>query len=318
MKKIITIIICISAFKTAKAQLNLVPNSSFEDTLNCIESNYLMEDLIFNWFGGKGYYNSCRSFYFGVPANVTGHQYPRTGNGYCGIYTRGSGTGALRNYIQIKLSQPLLSNNKYLVEFYISLGDTMHANCNSIGAYLSPDSFLAPYNNFLIDQIPQIQNPIENDLSSKTDWTLVGDTFVATGVERWLTIGNFYNDSLSTIIPLDSVCAQPNPFACAAYFYIDDVSVTLIDETGINEQKQNEFSLFPNPNNGNFKLQYKGNLTKSIVLFITDVYGKLIDNIEILNSTTDYENASLNDGLYFYSLRQGFDEVGKGKIIVLK
>ncbi len=66
-----------------------------------------------------------------------------------------------------------------------------------------------------------MQNHEQNDLSSKTEWTLVCDTFVASGNERYITIGNFYIDSLSTFTPLDSVCSLPNPFNCASYYYID-------------------------------------------------------------------------------------------------
>jgi len=318
MKKIVLYFVLYLVVINAKAQVNLIPNYSFEDTINCNENNYSLEDLIFNWWGGKGYYNSCRANDFSIPGNISGHQQPRTGNAYCGVYTRANGTVPLRNYIQVKLNQPLHLNYKYKVEFYVSLGDTMHAYCNSIGAFFSPDSFLVTLNNFLIDQTPQIQNTAENILNNKIDWILICDSFVANGNEKWLTIGNFYNDSLSALLPLDSVCSLTIPYNCAAYYYIDDVSVTLIDETGIDEQNKNSFSLFPNPNSGTFRLQYKGIIVKPLILKITDVYGKLIDTKEIFNTNTDYENISLNNGLYFYTIWQGVVEVGRGKFLIVK
>jgi hypothetical protein len=76
--------------------------------------------------------------------------------------------------------------------------------------------------------------------------------------------------------------------------------------------------VFPNPNNGSFKLQYNGIINKKTMLYITDVYGKLIDTIEIVNTTTDYENAGLSNGLFFYTVKQGYEEVGRGKFLVLK
>lgn len=314
-KYLIVLFWAISIF-SSKAQVNLVPNASFQDEYTCNYSNLLLEDYIYNWYGGLGYFNPCINISsLGVPSNLCGNQWPRTGNAYCGIYTRAL-AGQLRQYIQVKLLDTLHTNNRYRVSFYVSLGDTMHANCNSIGAYFAPDSFFVS-NDGLIEQIPQVQNQEENQLSSKTEWTLVCDTFVASGNESYITIGNFYIDSLSTFTPLDSVCSQPNPFNCAAYYYIDDVSVTLIDETGLEEQKQNNSSLFPNPNDGCFKLQYKATLKKPITLNITDAFGELIDQIEIINSTTEYENTRLKNGLYFYTIRQGIEELGRGKFMII-
>ncbi|MFN4932047.1 MAG: T9SS type A sorting domain-containing protein [Bacteroidota bacterium] len=315
MKKLILILISFFTIKLGKAQPNLVPNPSFEDKFTCLNTTLLLEDYIYNWYGGRGYFNSCISIALGVPSNLIGNQYARTGNAYCGIYTRFK-LAPNRQYIQVKLIDTLQSNGKYRVAFYVSLGDTLHANCNSIGAYFSPDSFFVS-NDGLIEQIPQIQNSEENDLRSKTDWTLVCDTFIATGIERYLTIGNFYTDSLSIFTPLDSVCSIPGGFGCSAYYYIDDVSVTLIDETGLEEQKHIKFSLYPNPNNGYFSLQYDGTLMSTTILGVTDIYGNQLDQIEIINSTTEYATTRLTSGLYFYTIRQGSEELGRGKFMVI-
>lgn len=322
MKKIVLIVLLIFKINIGKTQPNLAPNPSFEDKFTCINTSLLLEDYIYFWYGGRGYFNTCFSSSSGadVPNNQFGNQMPMTGDAYCGIYTFSKSTSptfALRNYIQTKLDQDLLAGKKYRVAFYVSLGDTMHATNNTIGAYLAPDSLFTS-NNGVITNIPQIANDNNNDLSDKTNWTLVCDTFIATGNERWMTIGNFYTDSLSAITALDSVCAQPNAYACSAYYYIDDVSVMLIDETGYEEQKQNNFSLFPNPNSGIFKLQYNGIINKLLMLYITDVYGKLIDTKEIINITTDYKNTSLTNGLYFYTLRSNNEELNRGKFLIIK
>ena len=96
-------------------------------------------------------------------------------------------------------------------------------------------------------------------------------------------------------------------------------SIAFVVSTNLNEQFWgNNFSLSPNPNTGNFNLHYNGILNKATMLYITDVYGKIIDSKEILNTTTTYENTSLLSGLYFYSLRQGNEEVGRGKFVVVK
>ena len=323
MKKFIIInVIVLIIVNSVRSQPNLVPNPSFEDYFNLISppsSDYL-QDYIFNWYWGFGYFHINRpGIYYGVPSNEGGYQYPRTGSGYCGIFTYAKNSYPIRQYIQTQLTDTLKQGKKYKVSFYVSLADTMNANNNSIGAFFASDSTLV-YNTGggVFSITPQIKNQESNDLSSKINWTLVADTLIATGNEKWITIGNFLTDSLSSITALDSNCSLPFSVNCGAYYYIDDVSVTLIDETGIDELKKNEFSLFPNPNNGSFKLQYNGVIYKQMQFYITNVYGKLIDTKEILNTTTDYENTSLTNGLYFYSLRSNNEELQRGKFVVVK
>jgi hypothetical protein len=48
------------------------------------------------------------------------------------------------------------------------------------------------------------------------------------------------------------------------------------------------------------------------------VYGENIDSKEIESNSTNYENISLNNGVYFYNLRQGNEEIGRGKFVVVK
>jgi hypothetical protein len=317
MKKLILILLLNFIAKLGDAQINLVPNPSFENYFNLNPNSNGLQDFISDWNWGFGYFHTLRTNpSYSVPANEVGFQYPQTGNAYCGIYTYGKYSVPIRQYIQTRLLDTLIQGKKYRVAFYVSLSDSMHAFNNSIGANFTPDS-LYTLNNYVIDAIPQIINNVENDLNNKTQWTLVCDTFVASGAENWITIGNFLNDSLSLIIPLDSVCDQPFPFNCGAYYYIDDVSVTLIDETIIEEQKQNKFSLYPNPNIGCFRLQYKELLSMTNIFSITDIYGKQLDQIEIINSTTEYENTRLKNGLYFYTIRRGNEELGRGKFMVI-
>jgi hypothetical protein len=96
---------------------------------------------------------------------------------------------------------------------------------------------------------------------------------------------------------------------------IDSIGLEVL--TSLNEQTHNKFSLFPNPNNGNFRLQFKSVIDKPIKLSITDLYGTLIDELIITYEFTNYENINLKSGIYFYNLRQGIEEVGKGKIMVM-
>jgi hypothetical protein len=302
MKKIavfILLFLSVSFAKKLLGQPNLVPNHSFEDTIMPVQPPaFYLENFIHNWQGGHGYYRTTRIGNFSVPSNYLGYQYPKSGNAYCGITTRGNGTIPAREYIQTKLIQNLTLGIKYKVSFYVSLADTFNSYSNSIGAYFSADSFFVSMFG-LVEQIPQIQNSIHNDLGSKSNWTLVCDTFTAIGTERYITIGNFYTDSLCPLTHLTNICEQqPSSWGCGAYYYIDDVSVELVDETGIEEQKQNIYNLYPNPNNGNFALNCISNET--LLCEITDFTGRIIlsKSFKPINGSVSFNNLSISKGIY--------------------
>ena len=297
-----------------KAQQNLVPNPSFEDTLLISGQNFYLEHHITNWNGGRGYFNANQVGSFGsVPSNDVGYQYPRTGNAYCGIYTYAKYTSPIRQYIQTKLKQKLVYNKKYKVSFYVSLGDTMHAFCNIIGAYFTADSsdiFVGG----VLNQIPQIQNGLYNDLNDKNNWTLVSDTFVANGNESWITICNFYNDSISNPVALDSVCSMPNGWGCGAYYYIDDVSVELVDETGLSPSLlgRDGVGLFPNPNNGLFQLSCSSN--EKITCQLLSIAGQIIESREYkpIHNSVAFDYGNVGNGLYLLRV------ISNTEIITLK
>jgi hypothetical protein len=283
-------------------QTNLVPNPSFEDTISCNGSSYLIENYIKNWYGGRGYFRNCMESSLSVPANIFGHQNPRTGNAYCGIFTRGHGVTPLRNYIQTKLKQSLVNGKKYKVSYYVSLGDTLRSYTNIIGAYFSADSFFVSTSGWLVEHIPQIQNNILNNLGSKSDWSLVCDTFVAVGNEKYITIGNFYTDNLCPLTHLDSICVQqPSSWGCSAYYYIDDVSVELIDESGLSPTylpKGGAFKVVPNPSNGSFVIQcIENNLVTCSIQNLSgqEVY---IKTKQAQNLQVKIDDATLAKGIY--------------------
>jgi len=314
MKTLLAFVILTLNLGIIKAQINLVPNPSFEDTITCDTIGFL-EAEIFYWFGGLGYYNECKlpGTQRSVPTNELGSQHPKTGKAYCGIYTYIKNSFTIRQYIQIRLSEILQSDKKYFVTFYVSSSDIVHAKSNSIGAYLSPDSFFISSAFLgLIDVVPQVQNNPDNDLSDTSNWTLVSGSFIANGTERYLTIGNFLPDSLSNVIPLDSVCSQPNGFNCAVYYYIDDVSVVLDDDSGLDESLiAANIKMFPNPAKEVLRIEMQTNFNGSIQ--IRDALGKEIFNANLQNNITNFtiDTKDFESGLYFISFRNERGAVNK-------
>ncbi|MBK5285725.1 MAG: hypothetical protein JJE25_10010, partial [Bacteroidia bacterium] len=105
---------------------NLVPNSSFEDTVSCPSA--LIDNAV-GWSSYRGspdYFNSCNNqslSSYGAPSNYWGFQFARTGNAYVGLSTYTSLTSTWREYIGIQLSQSLIIGQQYFVSFFVSWGD---------------------------------------------------------------------------------------------------------------------------------------------------------------------------------------------------
>jgi len=141
----------------------------------------------------------------------------RTGVAYSG-FSPYYGPPDLREYIEVKLTDSLLPNRKYCVTFYASSADSCRWATSRIGAYLSTDSVYST-NGFVLNYSPQVENPYGNIITDATNWTEISGEFTALGGEKFLTIGNFYNDANTDTVTIG------NYFLYYAYYYIDDVSV---------------------------------------------------------------------------------------------
>lgn len=230
------------------AQTNLVPNPDFEQYDTC---PYNLGQICFAtpWFqpnkvwsnpcnNSSDYYNQCASIpNVTVPSNGQGYQQAKSGVAYAGIVTFAPTTN-YREYIETKLNNPLIANKKYCVEFYVSLADFSMYAMDAIGIYFSNDSIIYSDINFSnLPFIPQIVNPINNILSDTANWTLISGTYMAVGLEQFITIGNF-NDTSNVNVTITGGSST------VAYYYIDDVSIYLCDSTPQPPQETQETTFF--------------------------------------------------------------------------
>ena len=104
---------------------------------------------------------------------------------------------------------------------------------NGIGAYFSEDSLLysnvdfmqVPWDFSLSPLSPQVDLK-ENELMQPNQWNHFYQTFVATGIEKFMTIGNFYADDEVTYISDPVDCWGTNSlYAGGKDVQIDDVAV---------------------------------------------------------------------------------------------
>ena len=215
---------------TLNAQ-NLVPNGSFEDFSSCpttLSQIFLATGWSQPTAGTSDYYNACHTGnQVGVPVNFVGVQNALTGQGYAGFIPHYVPIPNYREYIQATLTEPLIEGFCYELEMFTSAAENWPMNgISHVGMYLSvsPPS-IEPNGQILAT--PQIYYP--NTVLDTDNWVQLSGTFVATGGEQYITIGNFFENGIYAIEPL----APPNNSGeDGAYYYIEDVRVELGGEGG--------------------------------------------------------------------------------------
>lgn len=280
-----------------------MPNMSLEDTVACnLSLNPYAPECAPPWFTAAGTPDYCSSIYScpsTVPPGNTpfGYQFPRTGNAHIGLAIRGYPLfwPDVREYFGVELIDTLKANHIYHAEFYVSLANTCRFATDAIGAHFSDTSTANPNAPHLwIPLIPQIINQQGNILSDTMNWMLVSDTFVAHGGEKFMTIGNFFNDSNTAIVTV-----YPNNPYLSIYYFVDDISVTDIT-TGIAENNfSNSVTVYPDPVSD--FLSINSIVDRSEVL-ITDVSGKVIYLEKDVKSNLKIDCRKWMQGIYFASI----------------
>ena len=101
--KITYLFIYLFIYLNSNAQINLVPNPSFEDTIGDCQNQMGISPMgskvknwvVFSTFSTPDYFNLCANsvgsppYICTVPYNFRGYQYPKTGKGYIGNYLYG-------------------------------------------------------------------------------------------------------------------------------------------------------------------------------------------------------------------------------------
>ncbi len=126
-----------------------------------------------------------------------------------------------RNFIETKLAQALLPGEDYTLEFSVVRRAASLYTTGDIGAYVSLDTFR--YEDWQTQNIqPQVQT-LDSIYNSKKDywnWTRVKGSFIASGGEEFLTIGNFKDYNLNDY---KKVYIKPTPLDTswnAAYYIL--------------------------------------------------------------------------------------------------
>lgn len=205
---------------------NLVANPSFDYTGACPLgiSNLSSAD---GWykptFATPDLFADCSITYGnGVPNNGQGWQQPLNGPTYAGmiLYTTKRKYPNYREYVATQLTSPLQSGASYTVKFHVSLADQSQYAIANIGAFVGawPAGTVATSGPLAV--IPQVSNS-SGVIKDKSGWTVIQGSFVASGGETHLIIGNFGADTQTTVYKVPGIQTEK-----LAYYYIEDVSLT--------------------------------------------------------------------------------------------
>jgi hypothetical protein len=288
---------------------NLVPNGDFEQYIGCPQ--YLCEiDSATFWicphlYCSSDYYNACSpGIWVSIPANYFGYQQARSGNGYAGMYLFTYDLPEYREYIEVQLTIPLTAGTCYHFEMYINLPNSQLYTSDAVGAYFS-DTLITDTAETVFPFFPQVNNQPGN-FPDSINWTQVSGNFMANGGEGYLIIGNFKNDSITTLVPSNNI-----GWDYAAYIYIDDVSLTPC--TAIDEQNKNEtINIFPNPFSDKLNITVKNNEPVEAILF--DITARKLLQGKFTNSVS-INTEQLAKGLYLYEVRNKNGVIKKGKVV---
>ncbi len=297
------------------AQVNLVPNGSFEDIIDC-PGTYEDVSTAPSWFrptkGSPDLFNVCGTGGGIVPENAFGYQPTQDGEGYAGSYVFSNfGQYDAREYIAVKLTENLKPEMHYCFKMYVALAEIDPFVISSVGAYFSSDSiYINDYNP--MPYIPQIKNPDTNFINDTTSWQLICSNFKAQGGERYLYIGNF-RDSTSTIK------YSPTNGYEGTYIYIDNVQLYECDSLNAIAENtpKNKLTYYPNPTNGQLYIETTG--TEKITLRVFDVNGKMVQEQIIPNPSPQQlvELQGIDNGIYLLQVLQG-KKSQQGKLVVIR
>ncbi|HEX5168059.1 MAG TPA: gliding motility-associated C-terminal domain-containing protein [Cyclobacteriaceae bacterium] len=222
-----------ASMKVIQAQ-NLVPNPDFEDfkRLPCKLNEYLVQDLLTDWFQPlpttTDYWNTLGSDSCFLSPPVPDNRF-RSGTGSAGLitaYYNAGNASEYKEYLEVKLKEPMQKNKFYAGEFYTRSRNTdFYENdllvSNNLGLAFA-DSIVWDYRIGHPDHLLMKSYVMALDIvPADGQWHKVSNCFLADKDFEYLLIGNFQSVN-STVVSRQSY----NYTEAVAYYFVDDVSVT--------------------------------------------------------------------------------------------
>ncbi len=234
MKKILMTCLSLGLLVNTMGQSasDLIENGSFEDITGKIKKGGSI-DLTTGWISptktAADLYTAINKDKLGVPKNMNGSEDAQEGSAYVGFNAFSYGDKEPRSYVSSKLKLPMRKGQKYCVKFYVSLAESSKYGSNNIAANFSKKQYNISEDKSIIGPSPvmHVENPVFNAMFG---WEEICGTYIAEGGEKFLTIGNFKNNGETKSERMKKPSDFTGQQTIRAYYYLDNVSVELIDE----------------------------------------------------------------------------------------
>ncbi|MFZ1660042.1 MAG: T9SS type A sorting domain-containing protein [Flavobacteriales bacterium] len=283
---------------------NLVPNGSFEDTVNCDVSTQcsLLKAMHWynaNWGTSPDVWDVDLDRSCGYPMDPSnpeeiGFLNAQDGTRYAGEYFWDGPGNSGNEYAMVQLTEPLVAGQAYRMSLYYSLSNFALA-VDHIGVWFGTDS-LHGNTPGRLDEVPQLKlrDPLHTYLTVDDAWVQLTDTLVAAGGEQWMVIGNF--DEADSI---NGITVHPGNYLIAYYFF-DNISLTRVSDVGIDEVKTN---VWWNGKGISINAARNGPLHLSL----WDMSGRMLATSEWEQGRTtgNWPGPPLSDGVYILRIQGG-------------
>ena len=229
----------------------------------------------------------------------------RRGTGMGGMYVYYTGSD-YREYLQARLTSPLIPGEPYLVSFSVA----SHLNqrrTDALGALLTTDPVNQP-GQATLEMTPQIMAP---DPVGGESWTTICGLIVPDEPLEYITIGSFLTNAQSWTSGSGNL----------SYFFIDDVVVALVTDPGcvtglgVDDERPGDgvpasgdaLFVFPNPAHDKLNIRIDDTLAgERAVVELFDATGRRVFGEQVMLGSMNLEvevPGSLNSGIYQLILR---------------
>jgi hypothetical protein len=336
LKKLIVLFLFLFAFNNNSISqcqtINLIRNSGLEDH-TCCPNNMGMIDCANYWIqpytdgGTSDYFNICGIDSLLSQDMLPYWQHAHFGNGYGGIGVFAYNWSIpypndYREYIQGELSQPLVTGKCYYCQFWVKL-----FNYKNLYSYTAIDAISVYFSDTIPQKTPidsmamyfpsQINNQTGRIISDTLHWTMIADTFVAKGGEKYFTVGAFKKPNEINEI----FYGQPD--FSDAYYFFDNFSLCPCGDTMPDTTKPLKpvLEVYPNPAKDElFVLFDRYEQLNTIDLEVYNILGEMVMNRQVVSSPvrSDINIGQMASGCYVVVLKSEVRTLYKERVVVIR
>ena len=217
---------------------NLVQNPSFELSSKGKLKKLKQITVAEHWDSPTGMNADLFSSDKAAPVSTTnqfGKEDPMDGNRYAGIVAYSYNNKEPRTYLQTELLGSLRKGVTYCVKYHVSLSDLSKYAVNNLGVYVSRDPLeIEGKADIIFEKEKELNSivkiPGNKVFNARYNWEPICNTFKASGKEKFIIIGNFYNNKDTKFEKVKKLTNFKGTQVPKAYYYIDQVEVFIIED----------------------------------------------------------------------------------------